>query len=109
MEKEEKIALVNSFTYSNLNYCALAWHCLCKSSRKVEMLHKRCLHFISSDYVNDNERLLAKNETVTLETKTLEVLPTEISKTVNNLNLSYMKDISITKICAKLLVMAINV
>ena len=108
MKKEEKIALVNNFIYSNFNYCPLVLHCLCKSSRKIEILHKRYRHFISNDYVNNNESLLMKNKTVNMEIKRLQVLAAEIFKTVNNMNPSYMKDVFIPKICAKLLPTVIN-
>ena len=37
MGKEQKEALINSFIFSNFNYCALVWHfCLCKSSENIE-------------------------------------------------------------------------
>ena len=37
MGKEQKEALINSFIFSDFNYCALVWHfCSCKSSQNIE-------------------------------------------------------------------------
>ena len=39
MEKKEKEAIINSFIYSNVNYCLLVWYfCSCKSSNKIEQI-----------------------------------------------------------------------
>ena len=39
MGKEQKEALVNSFVFSNFNYCLLLWNfCSCKSSQKIEKI-----------------------------------------------------------------------
>ena len=37
MRNNEKIAMINSFFYSNFNYSLLAWHFYaCRSSQKIE-------------------------------------------------------------------------
>ena len=44
---KEKIATINSFVYSNFNYCPLVWHfCACKSSQKIQKL---CLKLVLDD------------------------------------------------------------
>ena len=40
MGKEQKEALINSFIFSNFNYCPLVWHfCSCRSSQKIENIY----------------------------------------------------------------------
>ena len=50
---------------------------------------------------NDYDVLLRKSGKVTMEIKRLRVLPIEIFKTVNNLNINYMKDIFTPKLHPK--------
>ena len=58
---KEKEVLVNSFIYSNFNYCALVWTLSHKKSLdKIESLHKRALRFLLNDYVSSYEQLLEK-------------------------------------------------
>ena len=41
--KKELEVIINSFIYSNFNYCPLVWHfSSCKALRKIENIHKRC-------------------------------------------------------------------
>ena len=40
--KEQKEAFINSFIFSNFNYCPLVWYfCSCKSSQKIEKIQLR--------------------------------------------------------------------
>ena len=59
---EQKKTLINSYLYSNLNYCPLVW--LFSSAKalnsKVEFLQKRALRFLYEDYVSSYEELLQK-------------------------------------------------
>ena len=69
MGKEEKEILINSFAYSNFNYCPLVWHfCPKKSMRKIEKIHERCLRIILDDY-ESNDVLLHKSGNSTMEVK----------------------------------------
>ena len=55
---KEKEVLVNSFIYSNFNYCPLVWMLSHKKSLdKIESLHKRALRFLLNDYVSSYEQL----------------------------------------------------
>ena len=59
---KEKDVLVNSFTYSNFNYCPLVWMLSHKKSLdKIGSLHKRALRFLLNDYVSSYEQLLEKS------------------------------------------------
>ena len=51
MRNNEKMAMTNSFVYSNFNYCLLVWHfCSCESLKKKEKIRKRCLRLALDDY-----------------------------------------------------------
>ena len=59
---KEKEVLVNSFIYSNFNYCPLVWMFSNKKSLdKIESLRKRALRFLLNDYVSSYEQLLEKS------------------------------------------------
>ena len=90
--------LFNSFLYSNFDYCPLVWHfSSCKSTAKIEKIHKRCLRIILNDNAIDYQTLLEKSKKTSMEIKRLRNLATEIFKTVNNLNPSFMKNIFTSK------------
>ena len=92
--KKELEVIVNSFIYSNFNYCPLVWHfSSCKALRKIENIHKRCLRMIHNDYDSDHEALLKISGTFTMQIKRIKQLAIEIFKTVNNLNPDFMKNI----------------
>ena len=95
--KEMEI-LINIFIYSNFTLCPLVWHfSSCKSTAKIEKIQKSCLRMILNDNTSDYQTLLEKSKKPSMETKRLRNLATEIFKTVNNLNLSFMKNIFTSK------------
>ena len=82
----EKVAIINSFIYTNFNYCPLAWHfSTCESIRKIEKIQKRCLRIVLDNYGSDYDVLLRKNGKVTMEMKRLRILAIEIFKTVQTI------------------------
>ena len=103
MGNKDKIAMVNSFVYSNFNYCPLVWHFYsCESSQKIEKVRKRSLRLVLDDFESDYGNLSKKNGTTTIEIKRLRTLATEIFKTINNINPSYIKNIFTPKTTAKI-------
>ena len=81
---KEMDILINSVIYSNFNYCPLVSHfSSCKSTTKIEKIHKRCLKIILNDNTSDYQTLLEKSEKTSIEIKRLRNLATEIIKTVN--------------------------
>ena len=59
---KEKEVLLNSFVYSNFNYCPLAWHiCSSKSLYKMEKIQKRTLRLLHIDFASDYAELLKKS------------------------------------------------
>ena len=94
MGKKEKEILIDSFIYSNLSYCFLVWHrCSKKSVQKIEKIHEGYLRTILDDYESNCDALLDKSGKSTKEVKTLHTITTEIFKTLNNQNLSFMRKI----------------
>ena len=56
---EEKKTLINSYFYSNFNYCPLVWmFSSAKSLNKVESVEKRALRFLYDNYDSSYECLL---------------------------------------------------
>ena len=100
-EKQMEI-LLNSFIYSNFNSCLLLWHfSSCKSTAKIERIHKRCLRILLNDNLSDYNTLLIKSGKPSMEIKRLRILATEVFKTINNLNPVFMKNIFTSKVNAK--------
>ena len=87
MEKEGPL---NSFLHSNFNYCPFVWH-FC--SKKIEKIQERILRLLHNGFASDYNELLKKSEKAVMEIKHLTCLTLEIFKTVNDLNLYYMKEI----------------
>ena len=91
---KEKEVLLNSFVYSDFNYCPLVWHfCSSKSLYKTEKIQERALRLLHSDFTSDYAELLKKSGKATMKIKRLRRLALEIFKTVNNLNPYYIKEI----------------
>ena len=68
---------------------------------KIEKIQKRCLRLELDDYESHYGNLIKKNGTTTMEIKRLRTLATDIFKTINNINPSYMKNVFISKRNAK--------
>ena len=95
---KEMDILINSVIHSNFNYCTVVSHfSSCKSTTKIEKIHKRCLKIILNDNTSDYQTLLEKSEKTSIEIKRLRNLATEIIKTVNKLNPSFIKNIFTSK------------
>ena len=91
---EEKKILINSYFYSNFNYCPLVWmFSHTKSLKKVEALQKRALRFLYDDYNSPSEGILKKSGKFCMELYRLRYLCIEIYKAINNTNPSFMKQI----------------
>ena len=90
---EAKKVLLNSYFYSNFNYCPLVWmFSSAKSLNKIETLQKRALHYLYSDY-ESYDTLLAKSGKVTMKASRLRSLCVEIYKSINSVNPSFMNEI----------------
>ena len=92
---EMKTILVNSFIYSNFNYCPLVWHIMpANSIHVIEKIQERLLRFQFDDFHSRYKELLiikaGKNKMLINRLKTLCL---EIYKTINCQNPTYMNEI----------------
>ena len=104
---EERFVLVNSFIYSNFNYCPLVWMFSSKRSlNKIENLQKRALRFVLDDYTSSYELLLEKSGKPTMNLARERLLLKYIRFWIvwihvlcnNYLNLGKLTKISVTNI-----------
>ena len=94
LDFKERNILINSFVYSNFNYCALVWHfCSKKSLLKIENIQKRALRFLLNDYESDYDSLLKTSDKITMEIRRLRNIETEVFKTLKNKNPTYMNEL----------------
>ena len=83
-----------SYLYSNFNNCPLVWmFSHAKSLKKVEALRKKVLCFLFDDCNSPSEEILKKSGKVCIEVNRLRYFCIEIYKTINSINLSFMKQI----------------
>ena len=83
---------------SHFSYCPLVWmfHDR-KSNNKINKIHERALRIIQKDSTSNFEELLIKSNSVSVHQRNLQLLLTEIHKTVSNLNRSFMAVAFVTK------------
>ena len=94
LDFEEKKTLINSYFYSNFNYCPLVWmFSSAKSLNKVESLQKRALRFLYDNYDSSYESILKISGKSTMNANRLRSLCIEIFKTLNNINPAFMNEI----------------
>ena len=73
---------MKSFIASQFAYCPLVWMCCDKTSdSRINHLHKRALRTIYNDNVSTFEKLLGKDNSVTIHVRNLTILATELYKT----------------------------
>ena len=90
---EPKKVLLNSFVFSNFNYCPLIWlFCSSKSSNKIDKIQERALRLSLNDYDSHYSILLKKANKPTMEVKRLKTLVLEIFKTLHDCNPNYIKE-----------------
>ena len=73
---KEKEILLNSFVYSNFDYCPIVWHfCSAKLVEKMAKIQERALRILYNDFFRDYESILNKCGKSTMEVNRLELLP----------------------------------
>ena len=64
---DAKRVLVQSFVYSNFNYCPLVWHfCSAKSMHMIEKVQERAPRFLHNDHASSYNDLLLKSQRCTM-------------------------------------------
>ena len=93
MEMSQLELTMTSLVMSHSSYCPLV--CMChdrKSNNKINKIHERALRIIHTDSTSNFEEILIKSNSVSVHQRNLQLLLTEIDKTVNNLNPSFMAE-----------------
>ena len=86
--------LMNSFVLSQFNYCPIIWmYCQRQSNNLINKIHEGALRIAYNDYVSSFEILLEREGSISIHQKNIQTLATEIFKTKNDLNPSFMKNI----------------
>ena len=90
----KKKALIEAFVFSNFDYCPLAWHfTYMTSTNKIGSIQKKALRLLYNDHTSNYDSLLAKANKPSMEAKRHRPLASEIFKTLNILNPTYMQDL----------------
>ena len=90
----EREVLVQSFVFSNFNYCPLVWYfSSSKSLQKIERIQERALRFLYNDHKSSYDDLLIRSKKCTMQVARQRTLCIEIFKTIKNLNLPFMQSI----------------
>ena len=94
LNHSQKTTLINSFFFSQFNYCPLVWmFCSKEANNETEKLHKRALQIIHDDFSSSYDHLRMKDNSATIHVRNLQFLMTEIFKTIHDENPSFMKEI----------------
>ena len=79
----EREVLVQSFVYSNFDYCPLVWYSSSsKSLQKVERIQERALRFLYNDHKSSYDDLLIRSKKCTMQVARQRTLCIEIFKTI---------------------------
>ena len=79
---------------SQFQYCQMAWMFHSRHlNNKIHKIHERALRIVYKDYVSSFDILLERDKSVTIHTKNLQTLMTEIFKTQNSMNPPFMNEI----------------
>ena len=94
MNISKRKLLINYFFTSQFNYYPLTWMCHSRAiNNKINRLHERCLRIVHSDKTSSFKQLLEKDGSVTIHTRNLQSLTTEIFKVYKNLSPAITADL----------------
>ena len=81
MTLEKRRLVMKTFVFSQFNYCPLVWMCHSrKLNNKINRLQERALRIVYNDKSSTFYQLLEKDKSVTIHTRNLQYLATEIFK-----------------------------
>jgi hypothetical protein len=90
---DSKLAIFRSFVRANFTYCSLVWHnCGVRNSHKLEKLQERALRFVYLDFSSSYDELIRRADTTTLHLGRIHTLVTEVYKSINHLNPTYVQE-----------------
>ena len=86
MNLSKKKKVVRSFFTSQFNYCHFIWMFHSRMiNNEINRLHERCLHLLYENKSTSFEKLLEQDKSVTLHTRNLQILATEMFKVYQNI------------------------
>ena len=86
MNLSKKDKLVSSFFNSQFSYCPLIWMFHSRIiNDKINRLHERYLRLLYGDKSSSFEKLLERDKSVTIYTRNLQILATEMLKVYRNI------------------------
>ena len=83
---------MENFVYSNFNCCPLVWN-FTKAINKIKSVQKRAVRFLFDDYESSYDTPLMKAKKPTMTVQRHRYLCSEMYRTVNGLNPSFMKNV----------------
>ena len=93
LDQKQVDVLFNSYIMSLFGYCPLVWVlCSKKAHALLIKTHKKALRVRFGNFSLEYEELLQKAASVSIHTKNLQLLVSEVFKTVNQLNPKIMWD-----------------
>ena len=99
MSFEKKRSVMKAFITSQFNYCPLIWMCHNRTlNNKINRIHEKALRITYDDTSSSFEELLNRDKSVTIHTKNIHYLATEIYKVKNELSPKIMKDVSLLSV-----------
>ena len=94
MDQSKLRTLMRAFITSQFQYCPLIWMFHSRQlNKKINKIQERALRITYQDAESTYSELLEKDCAVTIHTKNLQLLMTEMYKTKNGLNPSFMQEI----------------
>ena len=84
LNKRKIKLLINAFFKSQFSYCPLSWMFHSRTlNNKINRLHKRCLHITYNHNTSSFTELLEKDNSVSMHHRNIQVLATELYKSVD--------------------------
>ena len=94
MDKSKLRTVMRAFITSQFQYCPLIWMFHSRQlNQKINKIQERALRITYKDTESTFSELLLKDSADTIHTKNLQILMTEMYKTRNGLNPSFMQEI----------------
>ena len=87
MSCNQRKIIMNAFISSQFNDCPLVWMCHSRSlNTQINNIHHRALRIVYRDHTSSFETLLEKSGSISIHHRNIQLLATEIFKTLNNLS-----------------------
>ena len=94
MDDKQVKQMMRVFILSQFSYCPLIWmFCDRQTNNRVNRIHEKSLRLAYDDYESNFQSPLETDNSTSIHDKNLQLLLTEIFKTINNLNPCFMKEI----------------